>query len=55
LAIRKNILNGADTVHAQQFAVYALAVEGDLAGADDATVLGAAFKFPSPLREDVAR
>jgi cytochrome b pre-mRNA-processing protein 3 len=54
-AIRKNILNGADTGHARRLAAYALAVEGDLTRADDATVLGAAFKFPSPLREDVIR
>jgi cytochrome b pre-mRNA-processing protein 3 len=54
LAIRKNILNGADTGQARRLAAYALAAGHDLARADDAAVLGASFKFPSPLREDVA-
>jgi len=54
-AIRKNILNGGDTGHAQQLAAYALAAERDLGRADDAAVLGASFKFPSPLQEDVVR
>jgi len=53
-AIARNILNGADIEQARRLAAYAMAAEADLGQADEAALLSASFKFPSPLRENVA-
>lgn len=52
-AICKNILNGAGMEQARQLAAYAQATAADLARTDEAALLGASFKFPPALREDV--
>jgi cytochrome b pre-mRNA-processing protein 3 len=51
-AIARNIFGGADAGHAQQLAAYALVADASLARTDEMAILGASFKFPSPLRED---
>ena len=52
-AICKNILNGTGMDHARRLAAYARAAETDLGRADEAALLGASFKFPPALPEDV--
>jgi cytochrome b pre-mRNA-processing protein 3 len=52
-AICKNILNGAGMDQAQRLAAYARAAEAELARAGEAALLGAFFKFPPALPEDV--
>src|SRR3979409_2123375 len=47
-ALCKNILNGADIEKARRLAIYAEAAIAALDGLDDATLLGAAWKFPLP-------
>src|SRR6476620_11420289 len=47
-AFSKNILNGEKIDHARQLAAYAEAVVAALDGLDDATVVSASWKFPSP-------
>lgn len=51
-AICRNILNGAQIEEARCLAAYAARAEAVLAQTDDAALLGASWKFPSPLRED---
>jgi cytochrome b pre-mRNA-processing protein 3 len=53
-AISRNILDGGAIAQARRLAAYAGSAEAHLAGTDDAVVLGAAFTFPSPLREETA-
>ena len=53
-AICRNILNGAGTEQARRLAAYARASEADLGRTDDGALLRASFRFPSPLREDLA-
>ena len=48
-ALRKNILNGEDVVKARLLAGYAEAAIAGLTGLDDATLLGAVWKFPVPV------
>jgi cytochrome b pre-mRNA-processing protein 3 len=50
-AFCKNILNGEKIEQAQQLAFYAASAIAALAKVDDATLLGARFRFPSPLLE----
>lgn len=52
-AICKNILNGTGIDQARRLVAYARATEADLGRADEATLLGASFKFPPALREEV--
>jgi cytochrome b pre-mRNA-processing protein 3 len=52
-AICKNILNGTGMDQAQRLAAYARAAEADLGRAGEAALLGASFKFPPALPEDV--
>src|SRR5437764_666044 len=52
-AICKNILNGAGIDQAQRLAAYARAAEAGLARAGEAPPLGAFFKFPRALPDDV--
>jgi cytochrome b pre-mRNA-processing protein 3 len=52
-AICKNILNGAGMDQAQRLADYARATEADLGRTGEAALLGASFKFPPALPEDV--
>jgi cytochrome b pre-mRNA-processing protein 3 len=52
-AICKNILNGAGMDQAQRLADYARATEADLRRTGEAALLGASFKFPPALPEDV--
>ena len=47
-ALCKNILNGQDIVKARRLAIYAETAIAGLAGFDDATLLDATWKFPSP-------
>ncbi len=49
-ALCKNILNGEHLDKARQLAVYAEAALADLAGVDDAALLGGSWKFPSPAQ-----
>jgi cytochrome b pre-mRNA-processing protein 3 len=53
-AICKNILNGDGMGKARRLAGYARTTEVDLGRADEAALMVASFKFPSPLREDMA-
>ena len=53
LAICKNILNGAGMDQAQRLAAYARAAEAELSRIGEAALLGASFKFPPALPEDV--
>jgi cytochrome b pre-mRNA-processing protein 3 len=48
-ALCKNILNGAAIDKARLLAAYAEAAIADLAGLDEATLLGASWRFPSPV------
>jgi cytochrome b pre-mRNA-processing protein 3 len=48
-ALCKNILNGADLEKARQLAAYAGAAVATLAELDEAALLGASWKFPSPI------
>jgi cytochrome b pre-mRNA-processing protein 3 len=50
-ALCKNILNGEKIEQARQLASYATAAIAALAKSDDATLLGASFRFPSPVPE----
>jgi len=52
-ALCKNILNGKKIEQARQLASYAITAIAALAKFDDATLLGASFRFPSPLPEVV--
>jgi cytochrome b pre-mRNA-processing protein 3 len=54
-AICKNILNGQRVEQARRLAAYAGAASARLAQTDDATLLSASWKFPSPVREDAQR
>ena len=54
-AICKNILNGTGMDHARRLAAYAEATEADLGRTDEAALLGASFKFPRALKEDVTQ
>jgi cytochrome b pre-mRNA-processing protein 3 len=47
-ALCKNILNGQDIEKARRLAIYAERGIAGLAGLDEAALLGAAWKFPSP-------
>ena len=47
-ALCKNILNGQDIEKARRLAIYAEAAIAGLAGFDEAALLGASWKFPSP-------
>jgi len=47
-ALCKNILNGEDIVKARRLAIYAETAIAGLAELDDATLLGATWKFSSP-------
>ena len=47
-ALCKNILNGQDIVKARRLAIYAEMAIAGLEGFDDATLLGATWKFPFP-------
>jgi cytochrome b pre-mRNA-processing protein 3 len=47
-ALCKNILNGAGIEKARLLAIYAEAVITDLAGLDEAALLGASWRFPLP-------
>jgi cytochrome b pre-mRNA-processing protein 3 len=49
-ALCKNILNGKDIVKARRLAIYAETVIAGLAELDEATLLGAAWTFPSPAK-----
>ena len=53
-AICKNILNGTGLEQARQLAAYAVATEADLGRTDEAALLGASFKFPPALSEDIS-
>jgi len=53
-AICRNILDGAEIEQARRLAAYARASEADLGRTDDDALFCASFKFPSPLREDLA-
>ena len=53
-AICKNILNGTGLEQARQLATYAVATEADLGRTDEAALLGASFKFPPALSEDIS-
>jgi cytochrome b pre-mRNA-processing protein 3 len=53
-AICKNILNGTGLEQARQLAAYAVATEADLGRIDEAALLGASFKFPPALSEDIS-
>jgi cytochrome b pre-mRNA-processing protein 3 len=48
-ALCKNILNGKGIENARQLALYAKAAIASLAGQDEATLLAASWKFPSPI------
>jgi cytochrome b pre-mRNA-processing protein 3 len=48
-ALCKNILNGEGIEHARQLALYAKAAIAALAGQNEATLLAASWKFPSPI------
>jgi cytochrome b pre-mRNA-processing protein 3 len=48
-ALCKNILNGEGIENARQLALYAKAAIAALAGQDEATLLAASWKFPSPI------
>jgi cytochrome b pre-mRNA-processing protein 3 len=50
-ALCKNILNGEKIEQARQLARYATAAMTALAKFEDATLLGACFRFPSPVPE----
>ncbi|MCP3400511.1 ubiquinol-cytochrome C chaperone family protein [Bradyrhizobium sp. CCGB20] len=52
-AICKNILNGTGMDQARQLAAYARATEADLDRTDETALLGASFKFPPALSEDI--
>ncbi len=52
--LSKNIPDGGDIARAGRLAAYAIAADAALAGTDQATMLGAGFTFPSPLREETA-
>lgn len=54
-AICRNILNGDGLDQARQLAAYARATEADLGRADEAALLGASFRFPPVLTEDMTR
>jgi cytochrome b pre-mRNA-processing protein 3 len=47
-ALCRNILNGEEIEEARWLACYAEAAIAALAGLDDATLLSASWKFPSP-------
>ena len=47
-ALCKNVLNGEHVDKARQLAVYAEAALADLAGLDEAALLGGSWRFPSP-------
>jgi cytochrome b pre-mRNA-processing protein 3 len=47
-ALCKNILNGEGIAKARRLAIYAEKVMADLAGIDEAALLGPAWTFPSP-------
>ena len=53
-AICKNILNGASLDQAKRLAAYARATDADLGRTDEAALLGASFKFPPALSEDIS-
>jgi cytochrome b pre-mRNA-processing protein 3 len=48
-ALCKNILNGEGIENARRLALYARAVIASLAGQDEAALLAASWKFPSPI------
>jgi cytochrome b pre-mRNA-processing protein 3 len=50
-ALCKNILNGEKIEQAHRLARYAAAAMAALAKVDDATLMGASFRFPSPVLE----
>jgi cytochrome b pre-mRNA-processing protein 3 len=50
-ALGKNILNGEKTERAQQLALFATAAIAALARFDDAAIVNASFRFPSPVPE----
>ena len=52
-AICKNILNGTGMDQAKRLAAYARATETDLGRTGEAALLGASFKFPPALSEEV--
>jgi cytochrome b pre-mRNA-processing protein 3 len=52
-ALCKNILNGQDIEKARRLAIYAERAIAGLAGLDEAALLGAAWKFPSPAEAGV--
>jgi len=54
-AICRNILNGEQIEHARQLAVYARTAGARLTQTEDAALLSASWKFPSPVREDAQR
>jgi cytochrome b pre-mRNA-processing protein 3 len=54
-AICRNILNGAGLDQARQLAAYARATDADLGRIDEAALLGASFRFPPALTEDITR
>ena len=47
-ALCKNILNGAEIEKARRLAIYAGEAIAVLAGLDEATLMGASWKFPAP-------
>lgn len=51
-AICRNILSGTDMAQARRLAAYAARAEACLALVDDAALVSASWKFPSPGRED---
>jgi cytochrome b pre-mRNA-processing protein 3 len=54
-ALCRNILDGAEIDHARQLAIYARVTIAALAGLDDAALIGASWRFPSPARSEVQR
>jgi cytochrome b pre-mRNA-processing protein 3 len=50
-AINRNVLDGEQIDHARRLAVYAQAAIASLAGENDASRLGVAWKFPMPMVE----
>ena len=48
-ALSKNILNGEGIENARRLALYAKAVIASLTGQDEAALLAASWKFPSPI------
>ena len=54
-AISRNILNGEQVEQARRLAVYARTAGERLAQTEDAALLSASWKFPSPIGEDAQR